>query len=220
MNRPIDAVVFDLDGLIFNTEEIYQEVGRTILGKYGKAFEPELIDQVMGRPPQAAIQLMIDWHQLDLTVDQFKADSDGVFLELVATGLQPMPGLVELLDALEDARVPKAVATSSSQTLAFATLNQFDFLRRFEFVLTSEDVREGKPAPEVYQLAAARLEIATERMLVLEDSQNGFRAAVAAGAVAVAVPAGQSHAHDFTGARLIADTLADPRLYELLQLVQ
>ena len=97
-------------------------------------------------------------------------------------------------------------------------LGKFQLQPRFQFVLTCDDVRHGKPDPEIYRLAAERLGIRPERMLVLEDSQNGCRAAVAAGAVAVAVPGGHSRRHDFTGARLIAESLADPRLYELLQL--
>ena len=79
-------------------------------------------------------------------------------------------------------------------------------------------MRQGKPHPEIYLLAARRFGVAPGELLVLEDSQNGCRAAVAAGAVAVAVPAGHSRRHDFTGAALVADTLADPRLLALLQL--
>ncbi|MCA9248315.1 MAG: HAD family phosphatase [Planctomycetales bacterium] len=218
MKRNIEAVVFDLDGLIFNTEEIYQQVGRTILGRHGKLFEDELINEVMGRPPRAALQRMIDWHGLTISFEAFQADSDQAFLRLIEDDLQPMPGCLELFAALEAAAVPKAVATSSSKRLAHATLNRFAMIPRFEFVLTSDDVVNGKPDPEVYQTAAARLGIATADMLVLEDSQNGCRAAVAAGAVAVAVPSGHSHSHDFTGARLVADTLADRRIYELLGL--
>ena len=83
-------------------------------------------------------------------------------------------------------------------------------------VLTSADIVEGKPHPEIYRKAAARLGVATSELLVFEDSQNGCRAAVAAGAVAVAVPGGHSRRHDFTGAHLVADTLADPRIRRLI----
>jgi beta-phosphoglucomutase-like phosphatase (HAD superfamily) len=87
---------------------------------------------------------------------------------------------------------------------------------RFAFVLTSADVTHGKPHPEIYQTAARRLAVDPGVMLVLEDSQAGCKAAVAAGAVAVAVPGGHSRRHDFSGARFIADSLADPRIKALL----
>jgi beta-phosphoglucomutase-like phosphatase (HAD superfamily) len=87
---------------------------------------------------------------------------------------------------------------------------------RFGFVLTSADVSQGKPHPEIYLRAAERLGIAAERMLVFEDSANGCRAAVAAGATVVAVPGGHSLRHDFSGAALIAESLADPRILSLL----
>jgi beta-phosphoglucomutase-like phosphatase (HAD superfamily) len=87
---------------------------------------------------------------------------------------------------------------------------------RFGFVLTSADVTHGKPHPEIYESAAERLGVAPAEMLVLEDSENGCRAAVAAGAVVVAVPGSHSRRHDFTGARLVAESLADPRIAALL----
>jgi beta-phosphoglucomutase-like phosphatase (HAD superfamily) len=97
-------------------------------------------------------------------------------------------------------------------------LSQFDYLPRFAPILTSEDIDEGKPHPEIYLTAAARLGIEPAQMLVLEDSQNGCRAAVAAGAITVAVPGPHSRRHDFTGAALVAESLADRRIYDLLGL--
>ena len=83
-------------------------------------------------------------------------------------------------------------------------------------MLTSADVLQGKPNPEIYQTAPQRLGIEPSGMLVLEDSQAGCKAAVAAGAFAVAVPGGHSQRHDFSGARFVAETLADPRIRALV----
>jgi beta-phosphoglucomutase-like phosphatase (HAD superfamily) len=90
--------------------------------------------------------------------------------------------------------------------------------QRFAFVLAAEDVIQGKPHPEIYEKAARRFGVSAAELLVLEDSANGCRAAVAAGARVVAVPGGHSRRHDFTGAAWIADSLADPRIYALLGL--
>jgi len=212
------AVVFDLDGLMFNTEELYQDVGTEILRRRGKTFDAELLDGMMGRPANAALQLMIDFHGLKCTVSELMAETDSIFATLLEDRLQQMPGLAELLVALEKAGIPKAIATSSGPAFVRRVLNHFELAARFEFVLTCDDVLDGKPHPEIYLLAAGRLGIQPAQMLVLEDSQNGCRAAVAAGAIAVAVPGGHSLRHQFPGAALIADSLSDRRLYELLWL--
>jgi HAD superfamily hydrolase (TIGR01509 family) len=161
---------------------------------------------------------MIDFHRLDATVEQLLAETDEVFPPILQARLAMMPGLSELLATLEAAGVPKAVATSSRRSFVTTVLGRFDLEPRFQFVLTAEDVVEGKPNPEIYLTAARRFGISPSEALVLEDSENGCRAAVRAGTIAVAVPGGHSLRHDFTGARLVADSLADRRLYELLQL--
>jgi HAD superfamily hydrolase (TIGR01509 family) len=210
------AVVFDLDGLMFNTEELYVEVGTELLRRRGYEFTQELEDQMMGRPSRVALQIMIDTHTLRATVEELLAETDELFPEILRTRLAPMPGLVELLDALERHNTPKGIATSSRRSFVERVLGAFNFAPRFSPILTSEDIVEGKPNPEIYLKAADRLGVAPAEMLVLEDSQNGCRAAVAAGAIAVAVPGTRSRKHDFSGAALVADSLADPRIYQRL----
>lgn len=218
MPSAISAVTFDLDGLMFNTEMIYGRVMRQLLEKRSKPFQQELLDQMMGRPGFIALTIFRDWHNLDETVEDIYADSDALFLEILDRELAPMPGLVELLTALEANKIPKAIATSSRLPLVCRMLDHFGWRSRFDFILTSADVLHGKPNPEIYLKAAAKHGIAPPAMLVLEDSHNGCRAAIDAGAHAVAVPGDHSHQHDFTGAQFIADTLADRRIYELLEM--
>jgi HAD superfamily hydrolase (TIGR01509 family) len=214
----LSAVVFDLDGLMFNTETLYQHVGTELLARRGKRFEAELLDRMMGRPNAVALQIMIDWHGLSDTVPLLANESEQIFAGILDEQLECMPGLLALMDAIERAGIPKAIATSSGRRFVQNVLSRFDFAPRFKFILTSEDVVEGKPQPEIYQTAAARLGLPPCQVLVLEDSENGCRAAVAAGAFTVAVPSGHSRRHDFTGAQFVAETLADPRIYAALQL--
>ena len=212
----IEAVAFDLDGLLVNTEELYQHVGSELLRRRGKAFEPDLLDAMMGRPQKVSLAIMIEWHGLADTVEMLAAETGEIFVSLLDTQLKTMPGAVELLDLLDAKGIARGVATSSGPEFACDVLSRMGLLERFAFVLTSADVSQGKPHPEIYQTAARRLGIEPGSMLVLEDSQTGCKAAVAAGAVAVAVPGGHSRRHDFTGARFVAETLADPRIRELL----
>ncbi|HTQ39394.1 MAG TPA: HAD family phosphatase [Pirellulales bacterium] len=212
------AVAFDLDGLLFNTEELYNFVGAELLGRRGKDFPPELLHQIMGRPQLVALQLMIDWHALDTTVEVLAAETELVFAEILEERLAYMPGAADLLAALESAGIPKAIATSSGRKFASNILGRFQLEPRFAFLLTCENVTHGKPHPEIYLTAARQFGVSPAEMMVFEDSQNGCRAAVAAGAYAVAVPNGPSASHDFSGAALVAQSLADPRIYAALQL--
>src|SRR5437899_2024728 len=215
---PPRAVVFDLDGLMFNTEELYQEVGTELLRRRGYVFTQELLDRMMGRPSHVALQMMIDTHTLKATVEELLVETDEIFPEILRTRLAPMPGLVELLDALEQKAIPKGIATSSRRSFVERVLGIFGYQPRFSPILTSEDITHGKPHPEIYLKAAERLGVASGEMMILEDSENGCRAAVAAGAVTVAVPGAHSRNHNFGGATLVADSLRDKRIYELLSL--
>ena len=212
----IEAVAFDLDGLLVNTEELYQHVGTELLRRRGHSFEPDLLDAMMGRPQQVSLKIMIEWHGLTDTIEMLATETGEIFVSLLDTQLRTMPGAMELLDLLDARGIARGVATSSGPDFAHDVLGRMGIRDRFAFVLTSADVTHGKPHPEIYRTAAQRLAVDPGAMLVLEDSQAGCKAAVAAGAVAVAVPGGHSRRHDFTGARFVAETLADPRIEALL----
>lgn len=218
VTEPLRAVVFDLDGLIANTEDLYERAGDEVLRRRGKIYEPALREQMMGRPVADSLRIMIEHHALPDALDDLLRESQEVMAELLATSLEAMPGLYDLLDALEAADMPAAVATSGTRNYADDGLSRLGVIGRFRFILTAEDIHRGKPDPEVYVLAAERLQLAPLAMMVLEDSTNGCRAAVAAGAFTVAVPNRHTRGHDFTGARFVADTLADPRIRQALRL--
>lgn len=212
----IDAVVFDLDGLLVNTEDLYQHVGGELLRRRGRTFDGDLLDAMMGRPESVALATMIEWHGLDDTVAGLSAETREIFVDLLDTRLVAMPGAVALVERLVAEGIPRGVATSSGPDFARDVLVRVGLFEHFAFVLTSADVVRGKPDPEMYLAAAGRLGVRPARMLVLEDSQAGCRAAVAAGAVVVAVPGGHSRRHDFSGAVFVAESLADPRIAALL----
>lgn len=214
----IQAVVFDLDGLMVNTEELYEDVGSELLRRRGRKFTGPLLDAMMGRPTPVALQIMIDWHRLEATVPQLEAETDALFPDILDRRLALLTGLPELLAALQQAGIPTAVATSSRRSFVIDVLSRFDLVPRFEFLLTSEDVTHGKPDPEIYVTACRRLACPPPRVMVLEDSENGCRAAVAAGTYAVAVPGFHSRNHSFAGSQFIAHSLADPRIYQAVGL--
>jgi pseudouridine 5'-phosphatase len=212
------AVVFDLDGVLANTEDLYEQACETVLGRRGKTYDPPLREQMMGRPVADAIQIMLDAHSLPDPLESMMTECWETLRVLLETSLAPMPGVAPLLDTLQAANLPAAVATSALRDYADLVLTRLNFKQRFRFILTSEDVRCGKPDPEIYVLAAARLQVEPSQMMVLEDSANGCRAAVAAGAFTVAVPNRHTLNHRFPSAKFVADTLADPRILDALRL--
>ncbi|MBN2296187.1 MAG: HAD family phosphatase [Pirellulales bacterium] len=214
----LHAVAFDMDGLMFNTEDVYSAVGTELMRRRGLEFCSGLKDAMMGLPPQATFEAMIRWHSLDVDWQDLAAESDKLYVEYLDDYLTPMPGLLELLDALEAAGIPKAVATSSSRYLAETTLSRFDMASRFEFILTSESITNGKPHPEIYQLAAERFGLPASEMLVLEDSINGCRAGVGAGAFVVAVPNEHTCHQDFSIAGETVEDLTNAKIYSVLGL--
>lgn len=215
--RKISAVCFDLDGLMFNTEVIFNEVGYELLRRRERQMTHDLITAMMGRRAIEAVQVMIDWHELDDTAEALIDESQVLFFQLAEDRLAAMPGLYELLETIESRELPKGVATSSARAYLEKILGKFEMLDRFHSILTAEDVVVGKPNPEIYLKAAARLGVPPEEMLVLEDSQAGTNAAAAAGAYAVSVPHEHSANHDFRNASLVAEALNDPRVLKLVR---
>lgn len=213
----IRAVCFDLDGLMFNTEVIFNEVGHELLRRRDRVMTHDLITAMMGRRAIEAVQVMIDWHDLSDTAEHLIDESQVLFFELAKDRLEAMPGLFELLEAIESRKLPKGVATSSTRSYLEKILGKFRLIERFHSILTAEDVQIGKPNPEIYLKAAASLGVAPEEMLVLEDSQAGTNAASAAGAFAVSIPHEHSAAHDFSNASLVADSLHDSRVMALVR---
>jgi HAD superfamily hydrolase (TIGR01509 family) len=217
LHRTIKAVVFDLDGLMFNTEMVFALAGHELMGRRGKEWTPYLHGRMMGRRAEEAYHVLVDEAGLTDSAEDLRKESREIFHGLLPAHLQPMPGLADLLATIEACGLPKGVATSSSRRHLENLLGQFDLLERFPITLTSEDVTRGKPDPEIYLTAARRLGISPAEMMVLEDSEMGTRAGVAAGAVVISVPHEHSHMHDFTGAAYIAHGLHDPQITYLLR---
>ncbi|MEM1068518.1 MAG: HAD-IA family hydrolase [Planctomycetota bacterium] len=214
--RTIRGVALDMDGLLFETEGLYWEVGDTVLKRRGYRYGKELQSRMMGRVGVAAVQQMIDLHELDDTAEDLLAESDEIFTELLKQGVEQMPGVESMIQTFRDQRLPFGLATSSRRKFVEVLIGPMPWKDELSFVLTGDDVTRGKPDPQMYLMAAEKLSIPPEQMLVLEDSGNGCAAAVAANAIAVAVPSEHTKDQCFDGAALIANTLNDPELRKVI----
>jgi HAD superfamily hydrolase (TIGR01509 family) len=184
----IDAVIFDMDGLIFDTE---RPIKRVILeATLAVGFEmPEAFYQTMIGVPGPECDVLIRNHfGPGFPFEVFDKACRSEIARVLGEGVAVKPGAKELIGALHARRMPLALATSSGRNHAEHHLGSADLRRFFTAVATRNDVARGKPHPDLFLKAASDLQVAPERCLVLEDSHNGVRAARAAGCLPVMVP--------------------------------
>jgi HAD superfamily hydrolase (TIGR01509 family) len=212
----IRGVALDMDGLLFDTEKLYWQVGDAVLQRRGFRFSAELQQRMMGRVALSAIQQMIDFHQLEDSPQALLDESDQLYGDLLVAGPREMPGLGQWIELLQQIGIPFGLATSSRRKFVDVIFSSIPWREDLAFILSGDDVQRGKPDPEMYLRAAGQLGISPREMLVLEDSGNGCAAGVACGAITVAIPSPHTQGHDFSGAVLVAESLADPRLRSLL----
>lgn len=213
----IQAVTFDMDGLMFNTEDLYDIVGEQLLNRRGMSFTTDLKMLMMGLPGPDAFTVMKKHCGLDDSIESLAAECDDLFQDLLPERIEMMPGLESLLELLESLGIPKGIATSSHERFAKRALGLFDLEPRFNFLLTSESVANGKPNPEIYLTAAENHGVDPVKMLVLEDSIHGSTAAISAGATTVAVPSRRVDPGRFGSVYAICKRLDDTPVLELIR---
>jgi HAD superfamily hydrolase (TIGR01509 family) len=205
------AVVFDNDGLLLDTEAAWTRAEEDLFARRGRSFTSEQKRALIGSS-RATSALMLE-AMLDRPGEgEALADElhELVMREALA-GVPPRPGALELVEALHTAGVPLAVASNSRREFVERVLGGAGLLNgRFEAIVTADDVAEPKPAPDLYLSACSALGAAPERSAALEDSPVGVASALAAGLYVVAVPYIVDTPID--GASLTARSLADPEV--------
>lgn len=201
------AIIFDMDGLMVDTEPLARRAWEVVLATYGATLADEIYGRMIGRRTAEAAQTLLDNVALPLTAVELAARKSEIFEALRAEGVPMMPGLVELQTAVLQRGLPWAVATSSPRRHAQATLVQLGMAAACHAIAAGDEVENGKPAPDIYLLAAQRLGIPPKQCVALEDSVPGCRAALAAGMQVVAVPNGQTETADFSFAHHVFASL-------------
>lgn len=186
--RPVAAVLLDMDGLLFDTESLFFEAMQAAGRDAGHDVPLELYTGLIGHTSEETHRLLQAHFGPAFAPQAFHDACHRHMDRLLDTGLRMKPGVLELLDWLDAAGLPRALVTSSRRSSVDHHLAAFGLAERFPVVVAHGDYDRGKPHPEPYLLAAQRLGIASAHCLALEDSHNGVRAAAAAGAVTVMVP--------------------------------
>ena len=179
----IDAVVFDLDGLLLDSEQVWDEVRERLTRERGGRWHEGATRDMMG---MSSVEWSRYMHER-LGQPEINAEVVRRMLERYRERLPLLPGAVEAVRRLA-ARWPLGLASSSNRELIELALEAAGIAELFRVTVSSEEVERGKPAPDVYVEAAKRLGIAPERAVAVEDSHNGILSARAAGMRVIAVP--------------------------------
>jgi HAD superfamily hydrolase (TIGR01509 family) len=187
--RPVRAVVFDMDGLLVDSEAVFRDAMMHVAREQGRDLPLEVFLRMVGLPAPASRSVALAHFGADFPIDAF---NEAVWKHAQAhhdeIGVALKAGVTELLDHLDDAGLPRAVATSSTHAAVERQLGRNGILARFQAVVAAGDYARGKPNPDPFLTAAARLGVDPADCLALEDSHNGVRAAHAAGMMTVMVP--------------------------------
>lgn len=208
---PIRGVLFDMDGLVLDTEGLYCRFWREAAQNLGFPMTREQALGMRSLTREAGQQRLWDWFGPEADYDAVRRVRIERMDAYVANHpVAAKPGIEELLDALDELGIPKAIASSSPHDRIRAYLTPLGLYHRFDQICSSRDVAHGKPAPDIYQLAAARLGVPAEACLALEDSPTGILSAYRAGCRCILVP-DQDQPDSQTQSLLWAkaDTLAD-----------
>ncbi len=188
LRKPVEAVLFDMDGLLIDTEAVYidalQDAARDLQIEMSLDFCHSMIG-ISGRECDVMIQ---NFYGAEFRIDRFRERFSGHAKRRLDSHLPIKPGVVEMLEFLAGRGLRLAVATGSGRVTAERHLGKAGLIERFAAVATRDDVENAKPAPDVYLEAARRLGVAPERCIAFEDSNVGLTAAHAAGTMAFMVP--------------------------------
>ncbi len=212
----MQAIIFDMDGLMFDTETMYSRVFEEIAREKGKQLTLDLKTKCMGKRALEGAKIISEEWEGCITPEELLAQQDALLVYLYETEAEKLPGLDELLSFLKDNNIRMCIGTSSRMFLVDILLDRFNLRDSFEFVVSGDMVEKGKPAPDIYTLCLEKLSLSGEECLVLEDSHNGMVAGKAAGCMVCAVPSEYTKHQDFSGADLIVDSLGDIRLQNFI----
>ena len=211
MSPNISCLIYDMDGLLLDTEGIYTEVTQQIVGEYGKVFDWSVKEKIIGRRSIQAAEIIVESLDLPISPQDYLDSRKDVLLEKFKD-TEALPGAKEMTTHFSKLGIPQALATSSSSPMFEAKFEKHKkWFSQFAQIIRGDDpeLKEGKPAPDIFLLAANRVGVDPAECLVFEDAPTGTEAALAAGMPVVVVPdPNMDHCH-FKNASQIISSLKD-----------
>ena len=213
----IKALIFDMDGVLIDSEPLHLLAYQECLKNFGVTFSEAENRPFLGRKDVELAEHLISQHGLPLDALQLVDKKEECLARLFFTKLEPMPGVVKLLQKAQSISLPCAVASSATLPTIKQVTQTLDIARYFQTLTSGDEVPHGKPAPDVYLLAAERIGVLPINCLVIEDSFNGVLAAKAAGMKCIAIPCPTTRHQDHSKADTILGTLESLNLDDWCQ---
>lgn len=204
----IGAIIFDMDGLMIDSERLYFQAERDIAGKFGKEVRDETLWRMMGRKPIESLELFVRDLGLPVSAEEVFRMRTEVMREKLRTDMKARPGLFEIIGVFYG-RLKLAVATGAQNEFMDLVVDLLGLREKFSVLQASDEVLNGKPDPEIYLLTCKKLGLEPKECAVLEDSGNGVLAAQKAGCYVIAVPSEYTKTNDFRPANFVATDLFD-----------
>lgn len=185
----MEAVIFDMDGVIFDSETLVMETWEEVARRHQIAHIEKACRKCLGTNAAASKEIFLKHYGQDFPYDDYKKEMSALFHERAAGGkLRQKPGIKELLAFLKEHQIKTAVASSTRREVVCRELEEGGLLQWFDGIICGDMVTKSKPEPEIYVKACEVLRVLPERSYAIEDSYNGIRAAYRAGVKPIMVP--------------------------------
>ncbi len=184
-----NAVIFDMDGILFDTEKLIIDCWEIMAEKYGISGIREVCYECLGTNREMTKKIFLKHYGENVPYDDYQVELRALFTEYwQKNGMPVKPGVYELMESLKKAGIRIALATSTRKASVMPELENADLTKYFDVIVCGDMVSHSKPHPEIYLLAAEKLGVEPKDAFAIEDSYNGVRSAAAAGLRTIMVP--------------------------------
>jgi beta-phosphoglucomutase family hydrolase len=210
------AVIFDMDGVIAETEHAHIVAEKQTMLKYGIKISEDELHEYTGTTAKVMFTSLIKKHRLDTTFDRIFKEKEEILFKLLEEDVQPTKGVIDLLRKLRKMKVKLAVASSSHKRMIEYVLKKLEIIDFFDSIVGAEDIDRSKPDPEIFLISAKRLNVKPEECIVVEDSKLGVEAAKKAGMKCLGYVNPSSGKQDLSKADFVAGDFCKLDIQKLL----
>ena len=213
----IKALIFDMDGVIIDSEPLWEKAERILLNRKGIEYDHNYRDKIMGLNQDDSARVLKETFNLKEPIETIISERIDILLRIYEEYLELVPGFLKLLKKLTHHNFLLALASSSPKIVIDYVLNKFSLYEYFQVVVSGDSVEHGKPFPDIYLLASDKLGIKPNESVVIEDSINGLNASKRAGMFCIVLPDKSLNKNDYHEADLIINSLDNIRIKTLTE---
>jgi HAD superfamily hydrolase (TIGR01509 family) len=200
------AIIFDMDGLMVDSERLYHQAQQEITRQFNKTLPEKARLKMMGRKPLESMKIFVEALDIPIDAEKVLEMRDDSMREKYKNNLVPLPGLDHIIDTVYG-KLKLAISTGAQEEFLDIVVDQLEIRNKFDVLQASDEIEKGKPHPEIYSKTCKKLGLEPGECIVLEDSLNGVVAGKRAGCYVIAVPSEYTKQENFDTADFVADDL-------------